>query len=175
MQDDIADGVVIEGAKILRKIELPLTLDGAGAFKRRVSLAFEFQLKHAGVQVGGAGGDEDAPGCRNGHKSVIVGAGFFANLASEQLQGGAHVGVVTPQETGNWSWDKLVGILNDTLLRAKLRAIDPGLLDTQTKPELGVLLPAILSTYSQQGLDISLDYRNNIKFYAENLQLTALG
>ena len=68
-----------------------------------------------------------------------------------------------------------MGILNDTLLRAKLRAIDPALLDTQIKPELGVLLPAIVSTYSQHGLDISLDYRNNIKFYAENLQLTALG
>ena len=82
---------------------------------------------------------------------------------------------VTPNETGNWSWDELVGILNDTLLRAKLRAIEPALLDTQKKPELGVLLPAIMSTYSQQGLDISLDYRNNISYYAENLPLTSLG
>jgi len=107
-------------------------------------------------------------------KKSITGLTFNFNQPNAQAPQ-ALLLAVTPQETGNWSWDKLVGILNDTLLRAKLRAVDPALLDTQTSPELGVLLPAILSTYSQQGLDISLDYRNNIKYYAENLQLTALG
>lgn len=36
---------------------------------------------------------------------------------------------VTPEENGKWSWDDLVGILNDTLLRVKLRAVEPRLLD----------------------------------------------
>ncbi|HEX5171078.1 MAG TPA: hypothetical protein VFW11_18005 [Cyclobacteriaceae bacterium] len=107
-------------------------------------------------------------------KKAITGLTFNYNQPDAQAPQ-ALLLAVTPQETGNWSWDKLVGILNDTLMRAKLRAIEPALLDTQNRPELGVLLPAILSTYSQQGTDISLDYRNNIHFYAENLPLTALG
>jgi hypothetical protein len=107
-------------------------------------------------------------------KESITGLTFNYNQPDAQAPQ-ALLLAVTAQETGNWSWDELVGILNDTLLRAKLRAIEPGLLDKQKKPELGVLLPAIISTYSQQGLDISLDYRNNVAYYAENLPLTALG
>ena len=107
-------------------------------------------------------------------KTSVTGLAFNYNQPDAQAPQ-ALLLAVTPQETGHWSWDALVGILNDTLLRAKLRAIEPALLDTQKKPELGVLLPAIMSTYSQHGLDISLDYRNNISYYAENLPLTALG
>lgn len=82
---------------------------------------------------------------------------------------------VTPEEKGNWSWDELVGILNDTLLRAKLRAVEPRLLDKLKTPDIGVLLPAIISTFSQQDLDISLDYRNNVAFYENNIPLTVIG
>jgi hypothetical protein len=82
---------------------------------------------------------------------------------------------VTPEETGAWSWEKLLGILNDTLLRAKLRAVEPRLLDTLQRPDTGVLLPAILSTFSQYGLDISLDYRLNVAFYENNLPLSTIG
>lgn len=82
---------------------------------------------------------------------------------------------VTPIENGAWNWEKLLGILNDTLLRAKLRAVEPQLLDTLQKPETGVLLPAILSTFSQYGLDISLDYRLNVAFYEHNLPLSSIG
>jgi hypothetical protein len=81
---------------------------------------------------------------------------------------------VSPIEAGAWSWDSLVGILNDTLLRAKLRAVEPQLLDTLQRPDTGVLLPAILSTFSQFGLDISLDYRLNVAFYENNLPLTSI-
>jgi hypothetical protein len=82
---------------------------------------------------------------------------------------------VTPEETGTWTWEKLLGILNDTLLRAKLRAVEPQLLDTLERPDTGVLLPAILSTFSQYGLDISLDYRLNVAFYENNLPLSTIG
>ena len=82
---------------------------------------------------------------------------------------------VTPQEKGHWTWEDLVGILNDTLLRTKLRAVEPQLLDTLKRADTGVLLPAIISVYSQQGLDISLDYRNNVAFYENNLPLSSIG
>jgi len=82
---------------------------------------------------------------------------------------------VTPEETGSWNWDDLVSILNDTLLRAKLRAVEPRLLDKLKLAETGVLLPAVLSSFSQFGLDISLDYRNNVSFYNDNLPLAAIG
>jgi hypothetical protein len=55
-----------------------------------------------------------------------------------------------------------VGVLEDTLLRAKLRAVEPALLDKENRPELSVLLPAILSSFSEYDLDIALDYRINI-------------
>jgi hypothetical protein len=82
---------------------------------------------------------------------------------------------VTPEEKSSWSWDDLVEILNDTLLRSKLRAVEPGLLDQLKNPETGVLLPAIISTFSQQDLDISLDYRNNVSSYENNLPMTVIG
>jgi hypothetical protein len=82
---------------------------------------------------------------------------------------------VTPQETGAWSWEKLVGILNDTLLRAKLRAVEPQLLDKLQRPDTGVLLPAVMSEFSQYGLDISLDYRLNVGFFENNLPLSSIG
>ena len=49
---------------------------------------------------------------------------------------------VTPQITGAWTWDKLVGILNDTFDRAQLRAVEPELIGDTA---LGQLLPAILT------------------------------
>jgi hypothetical protein len=70
---------------------------------------------------------------------------------------------VTPQVTGRWNWDDLVGILNDTLQRAKRRAVEPLMLDKLDRPELGVLLPAIVADFSQYDLNISLDYRLNLK------------
>ena len=69
---------------------------------------------------------------------------------------------VTPKITGHWDWLELVGVLEDTLLRAKLRAVDPALLDKENKAEISVLLPAILSSFSEYDLDIALDYRINV-------------
>ncbi|TDW97487.1 hypothetical protein [Dinghuibacter silviterrae] len=69
---------------------------------------------------------------------------------------------VPPVLKGAWDWNELVGILNDTLLRAKLRAVEPQLLATTDKIETSVLLPAVLSNFTQYDLDISLDYRLNL-------------
>ncbi len=80
---------------------------------------------------------------------------------------------VPPNLKGHWTWDDLVGILNDTLLRAKLRAVEPQLLDTLDKAEVGVLLPAILADFSQYDLSVALDYRLTIPFVYENAPVKA--
>lgn len=74
---------------------------------------------------------------------------------------------VTPKVTGRWTWDALVGIVNDTLLRSKLRAIDPHLLDTIDKPEVNVLLPANLADFAHADLNVALDFRTQNLAIAE--------
>ncbi|MEP7343631.1 MAG: hypothetical protein ABI877_00130 [Gemmatimonadaceae bacterium] len=69
---------------------------------------------------------------------------------------------IPPEMTGSWSWDVLVNILNDTLRRAKLRAVEPYLLDQRSNVELGVLLPAIIAEFQQYDLNVSLDLRLNL-------------
>ena len=96
-------------------------------------------------------------------KSEITGIAFNhdqPNAAPPQ----ALLLAVTPQEKGRWAWDDLVGILNDTLLRAKLRAVEPRLLDEVAKPQAGVLLPALLADFSQHDLNLALDYRMNVRY-----------
>ena len=74
---------------------------------------------------------------------------------------------VPPVVKGNWDWNELVGILTDTLDRAKLRAVEPQLLATTGKVETAVLLPALLSNFTQADLDLALDYRLNLNIVAE--------
>ncbi|MCP4632625.1 MAG: hypothetical protein GY855_06825 [candidate division Zixibacteria bacterium] len=81
---------------------------------------------------------------------------------------------VTPLEKGYWTWDDLVGILNNTLKRAKLRAVEPKLLDTVEKSEQSVLLPAIIADFSQYDLNISLDLRMNLAFFATAMPTIAI-
>jgi hypothetical protein len=81
---------------------------------------------------------------------------------------------VTPEETGQWDWDDLVGILHDTLQRAKRRAVEPLMLDKVNRPELGVLLPAVVADFSQYDLNISLDYRLNLKSLLESIPILSV-
>ena len=74
-----------------------------------------------------------------------------------------------PVIKGSWDWNELVNILNDTLLRAKLRAVEPQVLATVNKVETSVLLPAVLSNFTQFDLDISLDFRTNLSYVRETL------
>ncbi len=78
---------------------------------------------------------------------------------------------VTPEVTGSWTWDELVGTLNDTLQRAKRRAIEPMILDKSARQEVNTLLPAVISEFNQYDLNVSLDYSINIKFIAEQVAL----
>lgn len=66
---------------------------------------------------------------------------------------------VTPQETGEWEWDDLMDTLNETLLMAKKRAVEPDHL----KDEIwGHVLPALLATISPNDSTPSLDFARNI-------------
>jgi hypothetical protein len=85
---------------------------------------------------------------------------------------------VTPNETGSWDWDDLVGTLNDTLRRAKRRAVEPDQLETKTpgwvtfepawQPFSSVwntFAPALVSEFSTvQLLDVSLDLMTMLDF-----------
>ncbi|CAN5158403.1 hypothetical protein BH23BAC1_BH23BAC1_26950 [soil metagenome] len=75
---------------------------------------------------------------------------------------------VTPEQTGSWSWDDLVGTLNDTLQRAKRRAVEPMLLDKANHPVLSTLLPGVLSQFSQYDLDVSVDFSLNLQYMVTN-------
>lgn len=81
---------------------------------------------------------------------------------------------VPPLEKGYWTWDELVGILNDTLQRAKRRAVEPILLDKLDRAELSVLLPAIVADFSQYDLNASLDYRQNLQYFKEKMPVLSV-
>lgn len=106
-------------------------------------------------------------------KNEVTGIGFHYNQPNATPPQ-ALLLAVTPQEKGYWTWDDLVNILNDTLLRAKLRAVEPDMLDKLKKSEVGVLLPAILSDFSQYDLTIALDYRLNLEYVYTNNPVMAV-
>lgn len=74
---------------------------------------------------------------------------------------------VTPEKTGSWNWDNLVGTLIDTLQRAKRRAIEPMILEKHGRSEINTLLPAIISEFNQYDLNVSLDYSINVAYIAQ--------
>ena len=70
---------------------------------------------------------------------------------------------LTPQVTGAWSWDKLVGILHDTLERAKRRGVEPDLLGDTPYAHL---LPAVMTavtTYPYATISTDLVYETAIQ------------
>jgi hypothetical protein len=72
--------------------------------------------------------------------------------------------VVTPEETGSWNWDDLVGALTDTLARAKRRAVEPEQLE-QRGSVWNALAPALISEFStQQKADVSLDLMGMLSY-----------
>jgi predicted nucleic acid-binding Zn-ribbon protein len=75
---------------------------------------------------------------------------------------------VTPEQTGSWEWDDLVGTLSDTLRRAKRRAVEPAQLEKQGQA-WNAFAPALVSEFSTltRG-DISLDLMTMMDFAALN-------
>jgi archaellum component FlaC len=73
---------------------------------------------------------------------------------------------ITPEETGSWNWDDLVGTLNDTLQRAKQRAVEPAQLEKQGSA-WNAFMPALISEFSTiQQSDVWLDLMGMLDFKA---------
>jgi hypothetical protein len=71
---------------------------------------------------------------------------------------------VTPEETGSWSWDDLVGTLNDTLARAKRRAVEPAQLE-KNGLIWNAISPALVAEFSTlEKADVSLDLLVALQF-----------
>ena len=73
---------------------------------------------------------------------------------------------VTPEETGSWDWDDLVGTLADTLRRAKRRAVEPAQLE-KLGSTWNAIAPALVSEFSTLAKnDVSLDLMGMLEFSA---------
>lgn len=71
---------------------------------------------------------------------------------------------VTPEESGSWKWDHLVGTLNDTLARMKRRAVEPAQLE-KNGLVWNALAPALVSEFSTiADADVSLDLLVALEF-----------
>ncbi len=77
----------------------------------------------------------------------------------------------TPEITGKWQWDNLTATVLETIERAKLRAVEPDMIDTMGG--FATLLPSTISEFSTSRSGISLDYSWNVKFVAEKVATLA--
>ncbi len=66
---------------------------------------------------------------------------------------------ITPEETGQWEWDDLMDIVNETLDRAKQRGVDPELLKTTG---IAQFLPMVLAPVGGESTNPSLDFGKNL-------------
>jgi hypothetical protein len=75
---------------------------------------------------------------------------------------------VTPVETGHWSWDNLVATVLDTFERAKLRAVEPDMIETLLSG-FAQLLPTTVAEFTTGKSTINLDYARNVAFVNERV------
>jgi hypothetical protein len=68
---------------------------------------------------------------------------------------------VTPEETGKWQWENLTGTVLNTIERAKLRAVEPDMIETLGG--FATLLPTTIAEFSTGRNGISLDYSLNLE------------
>ncbi len=72
---------------------------------------------------------------------------------------------VTPQIKGNWTWQNLMDTLNDTLDRAKRRAVEPDHVDTT---DYAQFLPSIVTAFCSYPVTISTSLSQNIMVESTN-------
>jgi hypothetical protein len=63
---------------------------------------------------------------------------------------------VAGDDEDQWSWEALIGIVRETVLRAKLRAVEPDMLDKI--PGVTTLLPATMAEFSTSPGALNLDF-----------------
>jgi hypothetical protein len=67
---------------------------------------------------------------------------------------------------GAWSWDELLGAVNDALDSAKRRAIEPVQVDATA---YGSFLPATMSPYTFPEISISNNLLRNLQIYSARM------
>ncbi|RNI30687.1 hypothetical protein [Rufibacter latericius] len=72
---------------------------------------------------------------------------------------------VEPTGAPKWNWDVLLGILNDTLSRAKTRAVEPSQL--MDDPGMENLLPMTVARFDVKEANVSLDYLTSNDHFLE--------
>jgi hypothetical protein len=70
-------------------------------------------------------------------------------------------------ETGRWHWDNLVTTVLDTFERAKLRAVEPDMIETLSR--VAPLLPTTIAEFTTGKSTINLDYARNVAFVNERV------
>jgi hypothetical protein len=94
-------------------------------------------------------------------KTEVTGIAFgFDQPNSAPLQ--SLLLAVAGEDERTWSWDGLLGIVRDTMLRAKLRAVEPDMLDAI--PGVTTLVPATMAEFSTSPGALSLDFALSIPF-----------
>ena len=76
---------------------------------------------------------------------------------------------VTPEETGKWKWANLTETVLNTIERAKLRAVEPDMIETLFG--FATLLPSTIAEFSTGRSTISLDYSLNLNFIVQQVAL----
>jgi len=71
---------------------------------------------------------------------------------------------IAPAITGKWHWDDLAATVLDTMERAKLRAMEPDMIENLTG--FSLLIPSTLAEFSTGRNTISLDYLLNVEAVA---------
>jgi hypothetical protein len=78
---------------------------------------------------------------------------------------------VTPVVTGKWTWDNLTATVLDTMERARLRAVEPDMIETLKG--FATLIPSTIAEFSTGRSTVSLDYLLNIQIIADSISLLA--
>ncbi len=72
---------------------------------------------------------------------------------------------VAPELTGHWRWDDLTAAVLDTIERAKLRAVEPDMIENLEG--FATLLPSTIAEFSTGKSTISLDFSLNLSYLYE--------
>jgi hypothetical protein len=97
-------------------------------------------------------------------KEEVTGIGFNYDQPNSSPPA-AILLAITPQLTGKWHWEDLTATVLDTFERAKLRAVEPDMIEQLSG--IGALVPTTISEFSTERSTISLDYSLNVKAISE--------
>jgi len=103
-------------------------------------------------------------------KTEVTGLAFsFDQPNSAPLQ--SLLLAVAAENQRTWSWDELLGIIRDTMLRAKMRAVEPDMLDKI--PGVTTLAPATIAEFSTSPGALSLDFGLSVPMILTQVMGTA--